>query len=165
MCRGNFLGEKNEFHDIAFIDVKQNLKCKCTINNISGKVATRQEIGKKMSGGKLIVEKNGFSAEETKGIISGCHSESRPVLRECYQVEDENLDKPFADRGDSGSLVKLVVGEEKIPFAYLVASKGGKYFRFGLDDSLKEYAKTGAQNVKPCLKYVVFKSNLPTSNN
>ena len=109
-----------------------------------------------MRGGKLIVEKNGFSTKETKGIlsgiISGCHSESRPIMRECYQVEDENLGKPFADRGDSGSLVKLVVGEEKIPFAYLVASKGGKYFCFGLYDSLKEYAKTAAQNVKPCLK-------------
>ena len=159
-------GKKDEFHDIAFIDVAQNLKCMSTVNDISDKVATRKEIGQKMRGGKLIVEKSGFSTKETKGIlsgiISGYPSESRPILRECYQVEDETPDKPFADRGDSGSLVKLVVGEEKIPFAYLVAREGGEHnsqqkrkkknFCFSLDDSLNEYTEKGEQSVKPCLK-------------
>ena len=123
-------GKKDEFHDIAFIEVEQNLKCKCTINDISDKVATRKEIGQKMRRGKLIVEKNGFKTGETKGIlnriISSYPSESSPIFRECYLVEDENRDEPFADGGDSGSLVRLAVDEEKIPFAYLVARKGGE---------------------------------------
>ena len=105
-------GVNDKSHDIGFVEVEQDLKCKCTINDIDDQVATREEIGKELEKGELIVEKTGFRTKKTRGILTKSYSHL-PIFRNGYLIKSENLDKPFADPGDSGSLVKLVVNNKK----------------------------------------------------
>ena len=99
------------------LEVKEDLKWWCTIDDIGDKVATRKEIGEEMAKGELIVEKTGFRTKKTRGILTQTISRS-PLFRDGYLIKSKNHDEPFANLGDSGSLVKVVVNNKKVPFAY-----------------------------------------------
>ena len=156
-----YWGKKDEFHDIGFIEVKEDIKCRCTIDDIDDKkIATRKEIGEEMEKGELIVEKTGFRTKKTRGILTQTISRP-PLFRDGYLIKSKNHDQPFANLGDSGSLVKVVVNDKKLPFAYFFTTGNEyqnsqeefkKHVCFSLDHSLKDFANANEGDVKPCLK-------------
>ena len=151
-------GKYNDYHDIGVVRLNDfnNFACKIPDINLD-EIDTKEVVGKLKKSNRLIVEKTGCRTGTTRGILHKqgyCFLKGKkgPKLRQGYLVINENADKPFAMRGDSGAPVKLVLADnKKLPFAYLTSFRMQKvgckskaqvaYFCFSLDKSLKEFKK------------------------
>lgn len=155
---GKFLwGTCGEFHDISVVEILDHVLCACIIDDITcNRLATKKEIDDELEKGGVIVKKTGCATGTTKGVlIKRGYFKQRggkgPHLKNGYLITDLAGSKSFARAGDSGSIVKLVMGETNLPFAYLVGLSSQKigrakgpervYFCFDLSESFEEFTK------------------------
>ena len=156
-------------HDIALIQLKPDLDCSTMPKFLEGKnirltLADKEEIGDIFwPNGKWPVQiiPPGKNPVKHGNLISVSHKgKRRPRCYRCYRIEDvQGKDSPFASQGDSGSLIYLINGNEKIPFAYVCIVREEKeqniyYCRnlsFSIDELIEE-KKLDDSFKNPCLQ-------------
>ena len=124
-----FWGTYDNENDICFVELGPNDKCECQISAYQPqKIIPRKcEINTFIRNGACTVEKIGCRTGKTTGrvlCINYCKF-GKHRMRAGLLVKDED-GNPFADPGDSGSLVSLFVEDKKIPIAYLKAAEKDK---------------------------------------
>ena len=159
---GSFLwGKFNKYHDIALVKVNdgQDHQSSSDICSWTTEVFPAKKVNKmiRKKGVTVYVEKIGFTSGKTGGIITqmGCcirKKGGKHHHRKGYLIENHPY-RPFAKKGDSGSLVKVLKStDEKIPFAYYVGKtftrkkrsqteKCEQFYCLSLHNSLDEFGK------------------------
>lgn len=145
----------NNMHDLALVEIQEGVECNSIIPDIDEKDLTEKAYMTSMirEGRYPTVQKTGFRTGKTEGYLDMyCfshkeESENQPFVKKAYRIKvKEGCQKPFGDKGDSGSLV-LWEDEhgKKHPFAYystLVYDENDNsitnhdYVCFSLKDSL-----------------------------
>ena len=141
---GKFRAKFNEEHDFALLLVSDDFARHSLNEDInSNELISNMEIaGWLDEHGEIPVEKTGYSTNTTRGIL---RKYSYPAdcfnFKNGYLIGDADPMEPFLKKGDSGALVKLLLGNEnRYMFAYVVAQiEPGKYFCFNLEKSFEEY--------------------------
>ena len=159
---GSFLwGKFNKYHDIALVKVNdgQDHQSSSDICSWTTEVFPAKKVNKmiRKKGVTVYVEKIGFTSGKTGGIITqmGCcirKKGGKHHHRKGYLIENHPY-RPFAKKGDSGSLVKVLKStDEKIPFGYYVGNtftrkkrsqteKCEQFYCLSLRNSLDEFGK------------------------
>ena len=118
-----YSGLYDDNHDIALIELEASLNCSemlgfITRENIRPVLAGKQEVT------NMLYDTAGLPVEiirtETRHgtLFALTITPDEPGYKHCYAIRATG-ETPFAVKGDSGSLVYLVYGGEKIPFAYV----------------------------------------------
>ena len=161
-----YSGLYDDNHDIALIKLDASLNCHdmlefCANENIRPDLEGKTEVAKKLYAnayGELPVEI--IRTENRQGKLFGVTStKDKPGYKRCYQIRATG-ETPFAVQGDSGSLVCLVYGGEKIPFAYVCMripesnpegeSTRNVYYCRSLKSSMEKLL--GRRRWQPCLQ-------------
>ena len=149
--RGNF----NQEHDFALLLLGDDFARHGLVEDIhSSELISNSKIVEWLEEkGEIPVKKIGYRTSTTRGILkqSGYPADCFNY-KNGYLISDADPKKPFLDRGDSGGLVKVLLGDnesERYMFAYVVG-RINEYdsFCFNLKKSFEKCKKY----LEPCLK-------------
>lgn len=149
--RGNF----NQEHDFALLLLSDDFARHGLIEDIhSSKLISNSQIKEWVKEkGEIPVEKTGCRTGTTRGILKQFGYPADGFNhKNGYLISDADPKKPFQDRGDSGGLVKVLLGDnesERYVFAYVV---GGINERDSFCFNLKKSFETCKEYLEPCLK-------------
>ena len=155
---GDFhLGFYDGPHDIALIELDPVFNCANAVDllnqlNIQALLG-RQQVNKMLFDKEILaVEKYGSVTARTTGTFYGFGT-ADPINKDCYLIK-RNDQQPFAEEGDSGSLVCIVDGKRRIPFAYVMrgVSEENKFYCQNLRYSLNKLN----EDHRPCLAHCGF---------
>lgn len=159
-----YLGLYNDHHDIALIELKNDLNCDAAVeflntNGITPNLADKRKVIDKLYNalGELDVEKYGSVSGKTEGVLYGFTGDTPPgsKIEDSYRIKGKD-NMLFAEKGDSGSLVCMVVKDERTPFCYVCnGSPDGKVaYCLSLSDSLNKLFKK--RQHRPCFSHCVL---------
>ena len=119
-----YRGLYDDNHDIALIKLEASLNCSemvgfITKENIRPVLAGKKEVKNMFYESDELLPVEIIRTETRRGkLFAVTTTPGETGYKNCYAIKATG-ETPFAVKGDSGSLVYLVCGDKKIPFAYV----------------------------------------------